>query len=133
MLTLISVWKLRDGCPGKLAEALQDMAAAVREAEPGTLCYSVHLAAAAPLGPDRHALVPQPPPVPGRDQNEVTFFEVYADARAFDAHVNGPTFTAFLQANLQFFQEDPAQAGWPLTVTTFLERRSAFFRPEESA
>jgi quinol monooxygenase YgiN len=128
MLTLISVWKLRDGCPAELAQALQDVAAKVREAEPRTLGYSVHLAAAAPLGPDRQVLVPPPPPVPGPDQSEVVFFEIYADARAFEEHVNGPVFTAFRQANLRFFHEDPANAGWPLTVNTYLDRQSGFFR-----
>lgn len=132
MLTLISVWKLRNGCPTELVQALHDVAATVRKAEPDTLGYSVHLVAPAPLGPDRHALVPPPSPIPGSDQGEVVFFEIYAGSAAFDAHVNGAVFTAFRQANMQFFEEDPANPGWPVTVNTYLDRQSAFFRPEVS-
>jgi quinol monooxygenase YgiN len=130
MITLISKWKLRNGMPPELAEALRDVATIVQAQEPGTLVYSVHLSAASPLCADRNPLHPPPTGVPPELQTEVIFFEVYADADAFAAHVNGPIFTSFRTANIQYFYEDPANPGWPNTDTPFLERLAAFFRPE---
>lgn len=130
MITLISKWKLRNGVPNALAAALRDVAATVQAEEPRTLVYSVHLSAPSPLGPDREPLDPPPNFLPCDQQTEVVFFEVYVDADAFAAHVNGPVFTAFRKANIQYFYEDPANPGWPNTETPFIERQSAFFRSD---
>ncbi len=129
MITLISRWKLRDGCSDALWKELQAVAAKVQAAEPGTLVYSVHLAAAPPLTAENEPKRPQPEAIPHDQQTEVVFFEVYADAQAFADHVNGPTFAEFLDTNRKHFYADPADPCAPNADTTFYERASAFFRP----
>lgn len=130
MITLISRWKLRNGCPPALATALRGVAAKVLAQEPGTLVYSVHLSDRPPLGHDHQPLDPPAKPLPRDQQTEVVFFEVYKDAAAFAAHVNGSAFAAFRKANLKYFYENPDNPGSPHTDTSFFDRQSAFFRPD---
>jgi len=128
MITLISRWKLRNGCPPELHKALQMVAEQVKACEPGTLMYSVHLPALSPLDT---SLQPHQPPLPFiamEQQTEVVFVEIYKDADAFTRHVNGATFTRFRKRNIRHFYEDPVKPGWPVTITQFLDRQSAFIR-----
>ena len=133
MITLISRWKLRNGCSPELALALTRLASAVEASEPQTLAYSAHLAARAPLAGDQVPLDPSPEPIALADQVEVVFFEVYADAQAFSDHVRGPAFQAFLDAHRDDFYSDPDNPQMPHATTTFYERESAFFRRECTA
>lgn len=121
MVSLISRWKLKNGCSDALKDALQGLAAKVKEHEPGTLGYAVHLDAPSLLGTSDNK------PIPGPQQKEVVFFEAYRDSKAFHEHVNGTVFTAFLDQWRDQFRIDP-KSGWPETETTFLARESAFFR-----
>ena len=98
-------------------------------AEPDTLMYSVHLPDKSPLNKNNQSLQ-TPPQVNPSDAIEVVFFEIYKNADAFSKHVNGKAFTQFRTDNLHFFDEDPDSPGWPLTITEFLARESAFIRHE---
>ncbi len=126
MVRLIARWKLeKAGCPPELEALLDAVARRVRDREPNTLMYSVHLHAAPPN--DSHSDQP-PMPIPGSEQTEVVFVECYRDAKAFSDHVKGPVFTEFLQAVLQYFEADPERPGWPKSEVIFLEGKSAFVR-----
>ncbi|HEX5726781.1 MAG TPA: antibiotic biosynthesis monooxygenase family protein [Longimicrobiaceae bacterium] len=130
MVTLISRWKLRDGCPPELADTLRQLAAVVQAQEPGTLAYVVHLGAPDPLAADGAPRQPPAPPYAPAQQTEVVFVEMYRDAEAFSAHLAGDAFKGFVSRNLQHFYEDPETPGRPNAVTVFLERESAFIRPD---
>ncbi len=127
MISLISRWKLRNGCSPELKAALQALASAVHK-EKGTLAYAVHLDAQGPLDAGGKPLDPPPSPIPGRQQMEVVFFEVYENTTAFQAHLAGKAFTRFKKDWGDHFYQDPNGSGWPVTETTFLARESAFFR-----
>lgn len=128
MISLISRWKLRNGCSEPLKAALNDLAGAVREHEPGTLAYAVHIEALNTLDAKGSPLNPPPMPIPGEQQMEVVFFEVYENTAALQAHLGGTAFTTFKKDWADQFYMDPAGSGWPVTETTYLERESAFFR-----
>jgi quinol monooxygenase YgiN len=133
VITLISRWKLRNGCPPELLRALGALADAVHASEPGTLSYHVSLNARDPLGPDRRPASPLVAPIPADEQTEVVFAEAYRDAEAFADHLNGPAFAKFRTQHLGFFIEDPDRAGWPLTDTTFLTQEATSDRGAATA
>ncbi len=124
MIVLISRWKLKNGCPADLVTTLESLADKVKAAEPDTLLYSVNLQARSPLNQPSQL----PAPIPGSQQTEVDFFEIYKDAQAFAHHINGPVFTQFREQNIQHFYEDPEKPGWPNTETVFLDKQSMFVR-----
>ncbi len=128
MIVLISKWKLKNGLSDELAVALKTVADHVKAAEPDTLLYSVHLPARSPLGQGMQPACPPVKPIPGDQQTEVVFFEIYKDAAAFSYHINGPTFTEFREQYIQYFYEDPDKPGWPNTQTEFLDKQSMFVR-----
>lgn len=130
MITLVSKWKLKNGAPQQLIENLKAVADKVKQSEPDTLMYLVNLPAPPPLGNNNQPQCPPPASIPPEQQKEVVFMEIYRDAEAFSRHINGPVFTAFRKANIQYFQESPANPGWPVTDTEFLARESAFIRPD---
>ena len=112
MISLISRWVLKAGCPDELIDRLQSLPDEVISSEPGTISYRISL--------------PTPPPggastsPPAQEPSEVVFQESYANDAAFDAHVNGAVFTKFREDCLEYFEPDPAKPGWPKTITTFL-------------
>lgn len=126
MISLISRWPLADGCPDDLVAALKALADDVREHEPDTLLYTVHVHAPNPLDPRRRPLRPPPTPIPASRQPEVVFFEAYRDAEAFARHVDGPIFTRFRVDYLHYFVEDASNPGWPRPETSFLTRLAGF-------
>ena len=128
MVTLISKWKLKNGCPPELLTALQELAAQVRRDEPGTLLYLVNLEASDLLGPGGKPLKNPPPPVGGHEQTQVVFVEAYRDVEAFEQHVKGAAFAGFLQANLKHFYESPSSPGWPNSETLFYRREATVVR-----
>ncbi len=132
MISLISKWPLKDGCPDELKYQLEHLAEKVK-AEEGTLMYIVNLQARAPLDSYEKALKPQPEPIPHEQQVEVVFLEVYRNAQAFSDHVRGEVFNAFRIKTLKYFQPDPMSEGWPITKTEFLTRQSDFIKPGASA
>lgn len=128
MISLISKWQLRNGCPRALHDALRAVAEQVKKTEQDTWMYSVHLPGRPPLNGRRQPYDPPLAPISMQQQTEVVFFEIYKDANAFSAHVNGDVFTRFRTQNINYFYENPDNPGWPLTQTQFLERESAFIR-----
>jgi len=128
MISLISKWKLKNGCPVELVEELKQLAHKVEESEEGTLMYIVNLQAASPLGTDSNPVVPGPAEIPPEKQTEVIFIEAYRDATAFNEHIKGQVFTEFKNKTLKYFQPDPESKDWPLTETEFLTRQSDFIR-----
>lgn len=119
MIALISRWKLKNGCPTELADAVRELTAAVREKESGTLVYSVNL-------PGSHPPIGPPPdyaPVDGIESKpapatELVFFEVYRDAHAFSAHLRGPV--AEFMKNYRHYFATPWQ-GHPRPEVTYLD------------
>ncbi|KJZ51351.1 MULTISPECIES: putative quinol monooxygenase [Pseudomonas] len=128
MITLISRWELLDGCPLDLKQALDGLAERVREKEPDTWMYMVHLQAPAPLDADNNPIEPPLPAIPLAQQTEVTFVEIYKDESAFSRHVKGSVFQSFLKEYSHYFKQDPARPGWPATLNTTLARVSGVIR-----
>ena len=127
MIALLSRWKLKDGCPPELKQALEQLTADVRSQEPGTLSFAVYLPAPyPPIGPPPDYEVSKDPEVlVPREHNELIFFEVYQDAEAFSAHLRGPA-TKFRYEKRDFFVT-PWQ-GYPRPEVLYLDPQSAFVR-----
>jgi predicted enzyme related to lactoylglutathione lyase/quinol monooxygenase YgiN len=100
-----------------LRAALTALAQRVREQEVGTLTYLVHM----PISGDPR-LVSRPPV----DGPAIVFFETYADADAFQAHLNGAAFTEFVARYGDHFV---GAVGKPVTTVTFLECVAGFAAP----
>ena len=128
MISLISVWNLKKGCPPELEEEIKILAGKVKKAEADTLMYEVNLQAPFPTDSNFNPLVPPPDPIPLNKQKNITFIEVYKNVEAFSKHVQGEVFTKFRVEFLKYFEEDPTQPGWPVTETTFLDEQSGFIR-----
>ncbi|MBX9813376.1 MAG: antibiotic biosynthesis monooxygenase [Sphingomonas sp.] len=116
-ISLVARWFARPERLDELRPALVELAERVARAEPGTLAYLVH----APVLDDPRLIAL--PPVAA---TEIVFFETYADADAFRAHVEGPAFTAFVAAHGDCFV---AAGGKPYTSVTFLRRLAGFAAP----
>lgn len=127
-ITLISRWKLRNGCPDELLVGIRAAVAAVRDAEPGTLAYTVHLGRPDPLDAAGDPIQPAPKTAES-NQSEVVFIECYADAEAFATHLAGPAFRSFRNAYLKYFYTDPTNPDMPLAETVFLTNGASFIRP----
>ena len=128
MISLISRWKLRDGCAPELLDGIREATSVIENNEPGTLMYSVHLPARNPVAAFNRPVTADQA-IPLADQAEVVFFEIYRDADAFAAHLGGQAFQSFLARYLHCFYPDPANPKMPLTETVFLDRQAAFVRP----
>ena len=100
-VTVIVSFRIQPGKEEAAIALLNEMTAAVKETEPGALAYVAHRDAADPM--------------------KVTFFEIYSDQEAVNAHRNGPA----LQAALPKFGEIFA-AGAP--EVTNLNRVAGFTR-----
>lgn len=122
MISLTAQWTFVPGQEARGMRALQRLARQVQAEEPGTLTYLVHTPAADP------ASLP-----PGSPQS-VTFFEVYADRKAFLAHVTGPLYTRFVRDYKDCFVQstttapDGEQLTSPFVLVQFLTRRAGFGR-----
>ncbi len=130
MISLISTWPLKAGCPPELQNILQSLAPLVEASEPGTLMYLVNLEASSPLNAETKPKVPPPPPIPLADQKAVIFVEMYQDAEAFSDHVLGPVFQAFLNDTKDYFIPNAAMSSTTRANTPILARQSGFVRPE---
>ncbi len=128
MITLISKWKLRNGCPPELVSALNALGKRIAAEEPGTLIYLVNLNAQYPLSGSGQPLAPPAPAIPCELQTDVTFLEAYESPAAFATHLNGEIFTGFRKKYLGYFYEDPTNPGWANTETTFLQREVTVVR-----
>jgi quinol monooxygenase YgiN len=95
MISLISVWNLKKGCPPELEEELKKLAGKVKKAEADTLMYEVNLQAPFPTDSNFNPLVPPPDPILLNKQKNITFIEVYKNVEAFSIHVQGEVFTKF--------------------------------------
>ena len=124
----MSKWKLRNGCPKELVISIKHTVSQVKENEPGTLFYSVHLDGHNPLATENTVVIPKSDTK--EKQTQITFIEMYASKQAFSDHLQGPAFKRFLKDNLHYFYEDPKNPGWPITQTQYLDRISAFIRPQ---
>ena len=130
MISLVSTWPLKDGCPPELQSLLQGLAPQVEENEPGTLMYLVNLEAASPLNSETKPITPPPPPIPLNEQKAVIFIEMYKDAESFSEHVLGKVFQTFLNDTKGYFIPDAAMTSSTRKNTPILARQSGFVRPE---
>ena len=122
MITLISKWKLLDGCPPELVTALQKLAEHSKS-EPGNLMYMVNLPVPNPLDAHGKPLSPPPSPIPLNDQKEVVFIESYQDVEALSQHLQSKSFINFLTSNIKYFCQNPQNPGYPQTETEFLSEQ----------
>ncbi len=122
MITFISKWKLKNGCPPELIKALEELTESTRH-EPGVLVYLVNLQALFPIDSSGNPLCPPPPPIPLNNQTEIIFIESYSSVEAFSEHLKSPTLNNFLENNLRYFDEDPQNPGSPKTEIQFLDQR----------
>ena len=116
-ISLVSRWIPKAGHVDELRGALTALAERVRQQEAGTLTYLVHM----PVFGDPR-LVSRPP----ADSPSIVFFETYADADAFQAHLNGTAFTEFVARYGDYFV---GAGGKPQTTVTFLECVAGFAAP----
>jgi predicted enzyme related to lactoylglutathione lyase/quinol monooxygenase YgiN len=117
-VSLTSQWFIKPGREAEAFAALEQVARDVHDHEPDTLIYLVH----SPLA--NRGLQSLPP----SDPSSVLFFEVYRSAKAFQAHLAGPTFTSFVEKHGGLFV---AANGKPFTFVEFLACRAGFIRSTE--
>lgn len=130
MISLTSQWELLDGCPPELKCELDGLAEKVKQAEPDTWMYLVHLQAPDSLDANGNPIEPPPLPIPLSKQTLVTFVEIYADAQAFSRHIKGEVFLSFLKDFGKYFKPDPNNPGWPITHNGSYTRVSGFIRAQ---
>jgi predicted enzyme related to lactoylglutathione lyase/quinol monooxygenase YgiN len=116
-ISLVSRWFPKTEHADELRGALIALAQRVREQEMGTLTYLVHM----PVSGD-----PRLASLPPADGPAILFFETYADADAFQAHLNGTAFTEFVARYGDYFV---GAGGKPYTTVTFLECVAGFAAP----
>jgi quinol monooxygenase YgiN len=115
MYPLISKWYIVPGKKKEALAALKEVAGFVKEREPDTLVYTIHI-------PDfSQPNLPTPP------EGEVIFFEVYRNEAAFQKHVNGPTFKTFVKKHGHLFLNSNKQ---PYTSLEIMKDVAGFIRPE---
>ncbi len=102
MTTILARFKVQPGKEAEAEKAIGEMVAAVEANEPGALTYIMHRSQ--------------------KDPGEITVFEVYADAEAFDAHGRSPHMATLRAAFGSVF--DPATV-----KIERLERFAGFVRP----
>ena len=119
-VSLTSEWFLKAGSEEAAIAALKQVALDVQLREPDTLAYLVHTPYQS--GGELQSLPPS-------DPQSVLFFEIYKDAAAFHAHVNGPIFTVFVQDFGDLFH---CVNGKPYTTVNFLSRRAGFVRSDKT-
>ncbi len=102
MTTILAQFKVQPGKEAEGEKALREMAAAVEANEPGALTYIFHRSQ--------------------KDPSEITVFEVYSDAEAFDAHGQSQHMGQFRAAFASVF--DPGSV-----KIERLERIAGFVRP----
>jgi quinol monooxygenase YgiN len=127
IVSLISRWFLRPGSEAAGWAALLELPAKVFAGEPDTLTYLIHT----PFLADER--LQNMPPI---DPISVEFFEMYRNADAFLAHVNGPVFKEFVQQYGALFvgPGNPADPGDPMnqhpfTTVEFMTLQGGFSRP----
>lgn len=99
----------------------------VKQAEPGTLMYLIHLQAPEVLDAENNPIEPPPPPIPLEKQKEVIFLEIYEDEVAFSRHVNGNVFQSFLKEYVKYFKPNTKRTGWPITNNEMFDRLAGCF------
>jgi quinol monooxygenase YgiN len=95
MYTVTGRWSIKQGCEAKARTALKQLARNVQEKEPDTLLYLVHVPSMKGFS------------FPAASPLDVIFVEGYKDLAAFNAHLNGPVFTQFLDKHLDLFLTSP--------------------------
>ena len=116
-ISLVSQWFPKAAHVDELRGALGSLAERVQQQEAGTLTYLVHM----PISGDPR-LVSLPP----ADGPAILFFETYADADAFQAHLNGAAFTEFVARYGDYFA---GAGGKPTATVMFLECVAGFAAP----
>jgi quinol monooxygenase YgiN len=129
MISLVSTWILKSGCPENLHKELQSLAGKVEEAESDTLVYLINLQSDPPLNSQGCPIQPPPQPISLEDQKAVVFIEMYKDVDAFSQHVTGKVFTEFLSEFKDCFESQTAEGSSSRENTNFLVRQSGFIRP----
>ena len=122
MLSLTAQWTFVPGQEARGLRALKRLAQQVLDQEPGTLAYLLHTP-----HPKMGSLPPSSP-------QTLLFFEVYADEKAFLAHVTGPLYTRFVARYKDCFvltkttgpQGEMVES--PFVIVQFLKRQAGFVR-----
>ncbi len=128
MITVVSNWKLKNGCPPELIAALKNLTENT-QFQPGVLMYLVSLQAPFPVDNTGKPKDLPPDPIPLNEQEEIVFIESYSSAEALSHHINSQAFVSFLKSNIQYFLEDANNPGYPQTETQFLSRQFSFIKP----
>lgn len=127
MIALMSRWKLADGFPKSLEAAVDELVQAVKRDEPDTMVFCTALPGKhPPIGPPPEYAIAEdlePPP----PQDELVFFEVYADAAAYQKHLLGAA-KEFRHRQRHFFVT-PWQ-GHPRPDVTLLDPIALVTRPQ---
>ncbi len=105
MIRLTSKWTLRNGLTEKLKQNLNSASELIQSEESGTLMYLVHL-------DETHAT---------KKETAITFIEIYKSRREYSQQNKGQVFANFREQNIEFFEEDPENPGWPAIESQVLK------------
>ena len=130
MISLISTWPLKKGCPDSLVKSLFSLADEVA-LEEGTLQYLVYLQAPFPLDSNSQPLAPPPASIALPDQKTITFFEIYRDSAALSDHIRGTAFINFKASNGEHFIDDAPMQSSQRPNTVILQQLCGFSRRAE--
>jgi len=115
MFPVIARWTILPGRHAEALAALAELADAVQQAEPSTWMYTIHTP----------STTQQSLPTPSAD--EVVFFSVFADADAFQQHLDGPLFGDWSKKYSDLFLTNH---GFLFVLAEYLDRAAGFVRPE---
>ncbi len=113
MLSIVTKWRIAPGRESRAVRALERLALAVEEREPQTTMYMIHTAIAEGSRP-------------GAARVEVVFVGAWPDRAAFEQHLSGPVFNAWIAAYGDLFLSD--DGGELLVDSELMDRRAGFVR-----
>lgn len=112
MIRLTSKWTLKNGLTQKLMQNLNSASELIQTEESGTLMYLVHL-------DETHAT---------KKEAAITFIEIYKSRLEYSQQNKGQVFANFREQNIEFFEEDPENPGWPAFESQVLKLDSGLIQ-----
>jgi len=105
MIRITSKWTLKNGLTEKLLHNLNAVSELIQTEESGSLMYLVHV--------DETRFT--------NKETAITFIEIYKSRFEYKQQNKGRVFANFREQNLEFFEEDPQNPGWPAIESQVLK------------
>lgn len=113
MIRITSKWTLKNGLTDKLLHNLNAVSELIQTEESGSLMYLVHV--------DETRFT--------QKETAITFIEIYKSRLEYKQQNKGRVFANFREQNLEFFEEDPQNPGWPAIESQVLKLDSGLVQP----